>query len=154
MNSQMRKLAIHVKRLKSTGTVRVLPPDLPTWCSGVSWQSLMTLTSTSRWLSFNSAPSRQRKRRQQLVEHYQSMLRKGGVRQLIEELSPHRHAHEAVEACCRYFGNNVDRMKYDQYTAHGLQTGSGVVEDAYKHVVATPMKKTGPAGARLGLTLS
>ena len=94
------------------------------------------------------APNRQR--RQELVEHYQSMLRKGRVRQLIEELSPHRHDHEAVEACCRYFTNNVDRMKYDRYTAHGLQTGSGAVEGACKHVDATRMKKTGVRRSKMG----
>ena len=50
----------------------------------------------------------------------------------------------------RIFINNVDRMKYDRYTAHGLQTVSGAVEGACKHVVATRVKKTGARWSKMG----
>ena len=36
--------------------------------------------------------------------------------------------HEDVAACCRYFRNNMERMRYNEYRDLGMQVGSGVVE--------------------------
>jgi hypothetical protein len=42
-----------------------------------------------------------------------------------------------------YFEENKERMKYPEYRAQGLPIGSGVVESACKHVVATRCKRAG-----------
>ena len=41
----------------------------------------------------------------------------------------------------RYFTNNASRMRYDEYRAKGYPIGSGVVENACRHVVGLRMKR-------------
>ena len=50
---------------------------------------------------------------------------------------------EALEDVRRYFGNNLDRMEYPEYTQKGWQIGSGVVESACKTVVGQRLKGAG-----------
>ncbi len=52
----------------------------------------------------------------------------GRVAKVIRELEPFSGRHEEVKACCRYFRNNIERMRYDEYRDQGMQVGSGVVE--------------------------
>ena len=47
------------------------------------------------------------------------------------------------QATEEYFGNNLHRMEYPEYQAEGWQIGSGVVESACKHVVASRCKRAG-----------
>jgi hypothetical protein len=51
-----------------------------------------------------------------------------------------REARASVE---EYFGKNVHRMEYPEYTAEGWQIGSGVVESACKTVVGQRLKGAG-----------
>ena len=51
---------------------------------------------------------------------------------MIRELEPFSGRYKEVEACCRYYRNNIERMRYDQYRDRGMQVGSGVVESGCK----------------------
>lgn len=50
---------------------------------------------------------------------------------------------ETLEEVMGYFGNNVHRMEYPEYTANGWQIGSGVIESACKTVVGQRLKCAG-----------
>ncbi len=52
----------------------------------------------------------------------------GRVARAVRELEPFSARHGEVAACCRYFRGNMERMRYDEYRARGIQVGSGVVE--------------------------
>jgi hypothetical protein len=49
-----------------------------------------------------------------------------------------------------YFGNNLHRMEYPEYTAQGWQIGSGVVESACKTVVGQRLKGAGMRWSEAG----
>ncbi len=51
---------------------------------------------------------------------------------VIRELEPFRGGCKQVVACCRYYRNNIERMRYNQYRDQGMQIGSGVVESGFK----------------------
>ena len=48
-----------------------------------------------------------------------------------------------IHSCIRYYDNNRNRMKYDEYLAAGYPIGSGVAEGACRHVVKDRMEQTG-----------
>ena len=52
---------------------------------------------------------------------------------------------EPVEKACKYFLNNKDRMRYDEYLAQGLPIASGAAEGACGHLVKDRMEVTGAA---------
>ncbi len=52
----------------------------------------------------------------------------GRATRVIRDLAPFRDRHGDVEACCRYFAKNPDRMRYREFRERGIQVGSGVVE--------------------------
>ena len=43
---------------------------------------------------------------------------------------------EILEREARYFEKHAERMRYREFREKGYQIGSGVIESAYKHVVA------------------
>lgn len=48
-----------------------------------------------------------------------------------------------LEKICRYFENNRERMRYDEYLAAGYPIASGVIEGACRHIVKDRMERTG-----------
>ena len=52
----------------------------------------------------------------------------GRAAKVVRELEPFSARYGEVAACCRYFHGNMERMRYDEYRARGIQVGSGVVE--------------------------
>ena len=50
---------------------------------------------------------------------------------------------ENLQRICGYFANNVHRMAYDQYLAHGFPIASGVIEGACRCVVKDRMERSG-----------
>ena len=50
---------------------------------------------------------------------------------------------QEIEAVCRYFENNFDRMQYDEYLAKGYPIATGVIEGACRHLVKDRMERTG-----------
>ncbi len=52
----------------------------------------------------------------------------GRAGKVVRELEPFSARHGEVAACVRYFRGNMERMRYDEYRARGMQVGSGVVE--------------------------
>lgn len=64
---------------------------------------------------------------------------------------------EALATLIRYYDDNQDRMKYDEYLRKGYGIGSGAVESAHKQVVHARMRQAGmrwsERGARCLLAL-
>jgi hypothetical protein len=64
---------------------------------------------------------------------------------------------EKLESLIRYFDNNKQRMRYDEYLRLGYGIGSGAVESAHKQVTHARMRQAGmrwsEAGARRLLAL-
>ena len=60
----------------------------------------------------------------------------GRAGKVVRELEPFSGRHKAVENCCRYLRNNIERMQYDRYRDRGMQVGSGVVEGGCRPVRA------------------
>jgi hypothetical protein len=70
----------------------------------------------------------------------------------LKALRPRRpEGQEAVRLALGYFDTNRQRMDYPAYRARGLMIGSGVVEAACKHVVATRCKRAGMRWSQPGL---
>jgi hypothetical protein len=64
---------------------------------------------------------------------------------------------EALDALVRYYTDNRDRMRYDEYRRKGYGIGSGAVESAHKQVLQARLRQAGmrwsEAGARHLLAL-
>ena len=55
-----------------------------------------------------------------------------------------------LQSVCRYFENNLHRMRYDQFLAAGYPIASGVIEGACRHVVKDRMERAGMQWSMLG----
>jgi hypothetical protein len=87
-------------------------------------------------------------RREQVRTWCQTLKRHGGSA-LVEELSALQISEaaptiqESYRELLGYLRNNLHRMDYPTYLAHGWQIGSGVIEAACKSVVGRRMKCSG-----------
>lgn len=74
-------------------------------------------------------------------------LRSGKVKRVINRLkkiSPTTlQAKEKLDSLIRYYTDNVQRMRYDEYLCLGYGIGSGSVESAHKQVVHARMRQAG-----------
>ncbi|MGH7865890.1 MAG: ISKra4 family transposase [Candidatus Binataceae bacterium] len=52
-------------------------------------------------------------------------------------------AREAMVKAAKYFENNAERMRYQEFLAHGLPIGSGMIESAHRYVLQARMKLAG-----------
>ncbi len=66
--------------------------------------------------------------RDRRFEEIKADIEAGRAAKVVRELEPFSGRHEEVAACCRYFRNNIERMRYDECRDRGMQVGSGVVE--------------------------
>ena len=73
----------------------------------------------------------------------------GRAARVVRELEPFSARHGEVAACCRYFRGNMERMRYDEYRARGIQVGSGVVESGCR-TFGPPLKRPGTRWSRRG----
>jgi Uncharacterised protein family (UPF0236) len=95
------------------------------------------------------------------VQRIASDLRAGKVQQVItrlKRLSPNNpKVGEELAALIRYYTENAQRMRYDEYLRLGYGIGSGAVESAHKQVVHARLRQAGmrwsEAGARRLLEL-
>jgi hypothetical protein len=67
----------------------------------------------------------------------------GGLRRLLHEAEVRGQKRRTITACIRYYENNRDHMRYDEYLAAGYPIGSGVAEGACRHLVKDRMEQTG-----------
>jgi hypothetical protein len=67
----------------------------------------------------------------------------GGLRRLLNDPTVRGQKRRTVTACIRYYENNRDHMRYDEYLAAGYPIGSGVAEGACRHLVKDRMEQTG-----------
>ena len=73
----------------------------------------------------------------------------GRAARAVRELEPFSARHGEVAACCRYFRGNMERMRYDEYRARGIQVGSGVVEAGCR-TFGLRLKRPGTRWSRRG----
>lgn len=81
----------------------------------------------------------------------------GGLKRLRDEHALQGQKRRILSAVIRYYENNRDHMRYDEYLAAGYPIGSGVAEGACRHVVKDRLEQTGmrwtPDGAQAMLHL-
>lgn len=87
---------------------------------------------------------------EQFVAHRLRMLLEGqvgyvlgGLRRLQKQHALSGEKRRTLNAVIRYYQNNRQHMKYDEYLAAGYPIGSGVAEGACRHVVKDRMEQTG-----------
>lgn len=93
---------------------------------------------------------------QKWMSRLSSDLRAGKVEEVIARLRRMRPSSEEekekLDSLIRYFVNNKQRMRYDEYLRLGYGIGSGAVESAHKQVTHARMRQAGmrwsEAGAR------
>ncbi len=66
-----------------------------------------------------------------------------GFRQMATKRKLKGEARREITAVCRYFTNNLHRMRYDVYLKAGYPIASGVIEGACRHLVKDRMERTG-----------
>jgi hypothetical protein len=67
----------------------------------------------------------------------------GGLRRLSTVHKLKGQTRSTLQDVIRYFDNNRNSMRYDEYLAAGYPIGSGVVEGACRHLVKDRMERTG-----------
>jgi hypothetical protein len=67
----------------------------------------------------------------------------GGLRQMATKHNLKGQKRKKVLEAARYYENNREHMKYDEYLAAGYPVGSGVVEGACRHLVKDRLEGTG-----------
>jgi len=75
--------------------------------------------------------------------HRHAELDSGRFADLLRAVRRHADSSEDARKCFQYLHRNRERMRYPQFEAQGLCTGSGVVEAACKGVVGTRLKRSG-----------
>lgn len=67
----------------------------------------------------------------------------GGLRRLADQHDLRGEKRRTLSAVIRYYENNREHMRYDEYLAAGYPIGSGVAEGACRHVVKDRMEQAG-----------
>jgi hypothetical protein len=67
----------------------------------------------------------------------------GGLRRLLNQHELQGEKRRTLQAVIRYYTNNRQHMRYDEYLAAGYPIGSGVAEGACRHLVKDRMEQTG-----------
>lgn len=70
-------------------------------------------------------------------------LDSGRFPDLLHAIRRHADHNDEARKCFQYLHRNRERMRYPQFEAQGLCTGSGVVEAACKGVIGTRLKRSG-----------
>lgn len=66
-----------------------------------------------------------------------------GLRQMASKRKLSGEHGKEIVTVCRYFENNLSRMRYDEYLRAGYPIASGVIEGACRHLVKDRMERTG-----------
>lgn len=66
-----------------------------------------------------------------------------GLRRMASQRNLKGEALKAVTTACRYFANNAQRMRYDEYLQAGYPIASGVIEGACRHIIKDRMEQGG-----------
>lgn len=82
-----------------------------------------------------------RRLRQLLQGKVQGVI--GGLRRLVKQHNLRGQQRRTLQAVIRYYRNNRQHMRYDEYLAAGYPIGSGVAEGACRHLVKDRMELTG-----------
>ncbi|MCI0356302.1 MAG: ISKra4 family transposase [Acidobacteria bacterium] len=82
-----------------------------------------------------------RRLRQLLTGKVNRVIR--GLRRLLKQRDLHGQKRRTLQAVIRYYRNNRQHMRYDEYLAAGYPIGSGVAEGACRHLVKDRLELTG-----------
>jgi hypothetical protein len=66
-----------------------------------------------------------------------------GLRRLATTRKVSTAKRQQIECICRYFDNNQERMRYDEYLRAGYPIASGVIEGACRYVVKDRLERAG-----------
>jgi hypothetical protein len=66
-----------------------------------------------------------------------------GLRQMASKRGLKGKDRQEIRDVCRYFENNRERMRYDEYLREGYPIATGVIEGACRHVVKDRMERSG-----------
>lgn len=82
------------------------------------------------------------------VCRYFRMLLDGKVEAVIRSLQAKKRGlskskRKTLDSVTRYYANNKQHMRYDEYLAKGYPIGSGAIEGACRHLVKDRMEQTG-----------
>lgn len=66
-----------------------------------------------------------------------------GMRQMASKRRLRGQARQEIHDVCRYFENNRQRMRYDEYLRAGYPIATGVIEGACRHVVKDRLERSG-----------
>jgi hypothetical protein len=66
-----------------------------------------------------------------------------GFRRMASTRNLSRSQRADIHRICRYFENNNERMRYDEYLEKGYPIASGVIEGACRHIVKDRLERTG-----------
>ena len=84
------------------------------------------------------------KEAENFVDHYFRMLLNGNVAGVLRSLRGLADTNrEKLEGVIRYYNNNQNLMKYDEFLKKGYPIASGVIEGACGHLVKDRMDRTG-----------
>ncbi len=67
----------------------------------------------------------------------------GGLRRLADRHHLRGAQRKTIDGVIRYYENNREHMRYDEYLAAGYPIGSGVAEGACRHLVKDRLEQTG-----------
>jgi hypothetical protein len=74
----------------------------------------------------------------------------GGLRQMATKRGLGGRSRTELQKICRYFENNRDRMRYNEYLAKGYPIASGAIEGACRHYVKDRMERAGMSWIKPG----
>lgn len=85
---------------------------------------------------------------EEMVCHYFKMLLDGKVDAVIRSLQARKRSltkakKTTLDSVIKYYKNNRQYMKYDEYLRQGYPIGSGAIEGACRHLVKDRMERTG-----------
>ena len=81
--------------------------------------------------------------RQAWLDPVTEMLWQGQVEDVVLACQCLEVKHPHIQPTSSYFVNNTERMRYDQFRAHGYLIGSGTIESGCKQIVTQRLKRSG-----------
>ena len=121
-------------------------------CPVHTWVEILDLMHANSYLWEAAAVFHPGDSKQQLVFMKDRVLRLlqgkvglviSGLRQMATKQKIKKSGCTIIKKVCRYFSNNHNRMKYDEYLAAGYSIATGVIEGACRHFVKDRMERAG-----------
>lgn len=133
-----------------------LVPELVFVCDGASWiwdlvshyysnakQIVDWYHAEDHLKKFAEAVFASADERRTWLDTVTELLWQGQVEEVVLACERLEAQHPHVQPTALYFTNNAERMRYDQFRAHGYLIGSGTIESGCKQIVTQRLKRSG-----------